>query len=183
MQIRQIMVATDFSAAASAAAEAARAMAADLGARLHIAHVVPPLTDPVDEADRLDLEKSRLKVPAETALLRGRPGPELVRYARDKGIDLIVVGSHGRSGLSHVLLGSVAEHVLRLAPCPVLSVPAALALPPAERGARADVPTARHCVACARETDELICAACRERIRGEALSRKMEAERAGRRGA
>ena len=107
----------------------------------------------------------------------------MLRYARDKGIDLIVVGSHGRRGLSHALLGSVAEYVVRLAPCLVLSVPAVFAVPPAEREAHVELPAVRHCVACARETDELICAACRERIRGEALFRKMEAERPGRRGA
>ena len=182
MQIRQVLLATDFSPAAEAAAEVARTMAAELGARLHIVHVVPPLTDPAYEAERLDREATRLGMPGNTALLRGRPAHELLRYARDNGIDLIVVGSHGRTGLSHALLGSVAEQIVRLAPCLVLSVPAAFALAPPSRPSVAEVPVARHCLVCAAETDDLICAACRERIRGEALERKAEAERAGRRG-
>jgi nucleotide-binding universal stress UspA family protein len=55
-------------------------------------------------------------------LRKGSPFLEIVRYAKDKNIDLIVLGTHGRSGLSHVLLGSVAERVVRKAPCPVLTV-------------------------------------------------------------
>ena len=180
-QIRQVMLATDFSPGSDAAAEVARALAAEMGARLHIVHVVPPLTDPAYEAERLERVVARVGSPCEAALLHGRPGPELLRYARDKGIDLIVVSSHGRSGLSSALLGSVAEQVVRLAPCLVLSVPAKFALPPEERR-EPEIPAARHCVACAREADELICAACRDRIRGEALLRKMETERPGRRG-
>lgn len=52
----------------------------------------------------------------------GTPFVEIVRYAREAGIDLIVIGTHGRSGLAHVLLGSTAEKVVRKAPCPVLTV-------------------------------------------------------------
>lgn len=181
MQIRQVLLATDFSSPADVAAEVARAMASALGARLHVVHVVPPLTDPVFEAERLERATGALAVPCETALLRGRPAAEVLRYARERGIDLIVVGSHGRTGLSHVLLGSVAEEIVRLAPCLVLSVPAAFALPAAERPAPTALHLARHCVVCAREADEIICAACRERIRGEALVRKADAERPGRR--
>jgi len=182
MRTRQVLLAMDFSPAADAAAEVARGIAAEQKARLHVVHVVPPLTDPAYEAERLEQHVARLALPGESVLLRGRPGPELLRYARDKGIDLIVLGSHGRTGLSRALLGSVAEQVVRLAPCLVLSVPAAFALPPAERISLEEAPAARHCLICAGDADELICAACRERIRGEALARKMDAERAGRRG-
>jgi nucleotide-binding universal stress UspA family protein len=56
----------------------------------------------------------------ETAL--GTPANEIERFARDHAIDLIVIGTHGRTGLRHVLLGSVAEKVVRHAPCPVLTV-------------------------------------------------------------
>ena len=52
----------------------------------------------------------------------GTPFVEIVRYARDVDADLIVIGTHGRSGLAHVLLGSTAEKVVRKAPCPVLTV-------------------------------------------------------------
>ena len=52
----------------------------------------------------------------------GTPFLEIVRYAKETGIDLIVIGTHGRSGLAHVLLGSTAEKVVRKSPCPVLTV-------------------------------------------------------------
>lgn len=52
----------------------------------------------------------------------GTPFVEIVRYAKSSDVDLIVIGTHGRSGLAHVLLGSTAERVVRKAPCPVLSV-------------------------------------------------------------
>ena len=184
MPIRHVMLATDFSPAADAAAEVARGLAAEVKARLHIVHVVPPLTEPSYEAERLEREVARLGVPAEAVLRRGRAATELLAYASEHGIDLIVVGSHGRTGFSHALLGSVAEQVVRLAPCLVLSVPATFALRPCEYGAPPEAaPSSRGCLVCAGDTDELICPACRERIRGEALGRKMDVERAGRRGA
>lgn len=182
MQIQQVLLPTDFSSAAAAAADVARAMAGDLRARMHVVHVVPPLTDPVYEAERLERETARLGISCESALLRGRPAAEVLRYAREHGIDLIVVGTHGRTGLSHLLLGSVAEEIVRLAPCLVLSVPAAFALPEAERPApAATLPARRRCVVCAGESDEFICEACRARIRGKVLVRRLEAERPGRR--
>jgi nucleotide-binding universal stress UspA family protein len=52
----------------------------------------------------------------------GRPFMEILGYAKDRHVDLIVIGTHGRSGLRHVLLGSVAERVVRKAPCPVLTI-------------------------------------------------------------
>ena len=55
-------------------------------------------------------------------VLDGHPLVEIVRYAREKSIDLIVIGTHGRTGLAHVLMGSVAENVVRKAACPVLTV-------------------------------------------------------------
>ena len=184
MPIRHVMLATDFSPAADAAAEVARGLATEVKARLHIVHVVPPLTDPAYEAERLEREVARLGVPAEIALLRGRAAAELLAYAREQGIDVIVIGSHGRTGFSHVLLGSVAEQVVRLAPCLVLSVPATFALHPCEHATLpVAVPVPRPCLVCAGDTEELICSACRERIRGEALAHKMDIERAGRRGA
>lgn len=116
--------------------------------------------------------------------LRSGSAPrEIVEYAARNAIDMIVVGAHGRTGLSRVLLGSVAEAVMRRAPCPVLVVPAG------RSGHRTTTPAtdvdvdlqAQHCVVCAKLAMELICEPCRARIRGEALERKLEEERAGRR--
>ena len=58
----------------------------------------------------------------EADVVRGDPDDAIVEYAREHGADLIVMGSHGHTGLRHLLMGSVAEHVLRHAPCPVLIV-------------------------------------------------------------
>ena len=56
------------------------------------------------------------------ALVTGLTAKEIVKYAADHGVALIVMGTHGRRGVAHLLLGSVAEHVVRTAPCPVLTV-------------------------------------------------------------
>ena len=121
-----------------------------------------------------------LEEPLHTALLSGRPAREIVRYAQDHGVDLIVVGTHGRTGVTRVLLGSVAEAVVRLSSCPVLAVPSA-AWPveaPALRLPTSDA-TPHFCVVCVRETDDLICETCRSKIRGGAREWKPEADREG----
>ncbi len=66
--------------------------------------------------------KLALSMPVETKLLMGSPYAEIVKEARDGAYDLIVIGTHGRTGLKHVFLGSVAERVVQLAPCPVLTI-------------------------------------------------------------
>ena len=80
----------------------------------------------VRQENRKNLEafaKNRLAgVPVRTAFLEGRPFVEIIRYARDHKIDLVVIATHGRTGLTHALFGSVAEKVVRKAPCPVLVV-------------------------------------------------------------
>jgi universal stress protein A len=62
------------------------------------------------------------KLSVETAWTRGTPFLEIIRYARENSIDLIVMGTHGRGFMAHLLLGSVAENVVRQGPCPVLTV-------------------------------------------------------------
>ena len=85
--------------------------------------------------------------------------------------------------MSRLLLGSVSEAVVRLAPCPVLTVPAGFTQSPdVAAGTEAGAWPSHHCIVCATEVDELICEGCRARIRGEALERKLGAERMGRRG-
>jgi nucleotide-binding universal stress UspA family protein len=183
MNVREVLFATDFSTAAEPAGQVARELARLTGARLHVVHVVPPVTDPGAAAERLRGVANALGdgVKIETALLAGRAARQIIAYARDKGVGLIVLGTHGRSGVSRALVGSVAEGVVRLAPCPVLTVPAGQR---AERAAPApaEAPAAPRCLVCAQPTEDLVCEACRTRIRGEALERKLEAERPGRRG-
>ena len=182
-RIREVLFATDFSDASREAGATAAEIARHFGARLHLLHVVPPVTDPTPapaalRAAAAELEKGLSIV---TAVSSGRVPRQIVEYADRHAIDLIVLGTHGRTGVSHALLGSVAEAVARRARCRVLTVPATL---PATRGSRTDTETAEattSCTVCAAETsDELICEACRTKIRGEALERKLREERVGR---
>jgi len=169
MRFKEILVPTDFSPASIAAGHIARDIAQQLDARLHVIHVVPPASDTPNPLEELARVAKTLgdKVGVETALATGQTGRTIVEYARDKHMDLIVMGTHGRTGISHALLGSVAEMVVRLAPCPVLTVPAALldegeshTGTVAERGP---------CLLCQQlRGDEQICPDCRARIRAEA---------------
>jgi type II secretory ATPase GspE/PulE/Tfp pilus assembly ATPase PilB-like protein len=115
------------------------------GAQLHLLHVVPGRSTEPD-ADRLLHARQQLgqQIPAhlvvelsvEQASVVGTPHREICRYAQEHEIDLIVMGTRGRTGIAHVTIGSVAERVLRGAPCPVIvvrsEVPADAAQPPVE---------------------------------------------------
>jgi nucleotide-binding universal stress UspA family protein len=184
MNLGDLLFATDFSAASEPAGRVAKEMARQWEGRLHIVYVVPPATDPADSAEKLTRLAAGLGegLRAESALLSGRVAHQIVRYAKDKGIGLIVLGTHGRTGVSRALLGSVAESVVRLAPCPVLTVPLAVVGAGAPKAGAAEAPPSHHCVVCGHEAEDLICETCRIRIRAEALERKIEAERPGGRG-
>ena len=186
MKLSNVLVATDFSAISEVALGVAVDIAETSRARLHIVHVVPPVTDVGDAAARLDQLKGRVdpRVPVETALLSGRAARQIVRYAADKGIDLIVAGTHGRTGLSRAILGSVAEAVLRTASCPVLTVPPATLQPEPkqEEASQIEEVGGHRCIVCGSPTDDLACEGCRTRIRAEALAQKLRSERAGHRG-
>jgi nucleotide-binding universal stress UspA family protein len=136
MVVRNILVPTDFSPTSDAAVRYATQMALTLGARLFLMHV-PGKTGEHFEAnfplgrfetatrERLSsfvttAELERLR--PEYALRVGAPAEEIVRYAGACDADLIIMGTQGRCGISHALLGSVAEQVVRVAPCPVLLV-------------------------------------------------------------
>jgi nucleotide-binding universal stress UspA family protein len=184
---RQILVATDFSDSAEAAFGVAVQYARALHARVHLLHIFS-----VDEVEVTRLLADAVAeagpdVEVTVAGVGGDPAEEILRYAVGHPIDLIVVGTHGRSGVSRLLLGSVADRVVRGARCPVLVVPAPRELAtPAPSGVRVDdedvEPAAapRPCLVCATPTRDLVCEPCRARIRGEALGRKQREERAGR---
>lgn len=143
--IKHVLVATDFSAPSETALNYARAMARAFGAKLHVMHVFEPLwitsadvvgggvslagmiqgledsarkqlNDAVTEEDRRELHADAVLLTSES------PAREIADYASQQKVDLVVIGTHGRSGLSRMLIGSVAEKVVRLAPCPVLTV-------------------------------------------------------------
>ena len=145
-RISKILVATDFSPEGERAVRHALALGNRLGAPLAVVHVVedpmltgawgteiyvPPLADLLQKAMAgAERQLAALKETLgdsgviETVVLSGRPAPTIVDHARSGGFDLIVMGTHGRSGMAHMMMGSVAERVIRTAPCPVLVVPA-----------------------------------------------------------
>jgi nucleotide-binding universal stress UspA family protein len=174
--IREILLGTDFSDTSEAAASVARECALQWAARVHLFHVTwPQETDVTTLLGRLVAEFASIPT-----VVRSVPAPDaaraIVSYARDHTIDLIVVGTHGRTGFSHALLGSVAERVVRTAPCPVLTVPNVQRRrePPV-----ATTPEPRRCLVCATVTEDLVCEHCRAIIRGEAIERTWRDERAG----
>ena len=139
--IEHILVATDFSHDANRALTMAAELARALSARLTIFHVVqmptyaffgggtfvpsPELTAEImsDARRWLAAAKERLSgLKVETVCFDGDPASLIVRWAEEHKPDLIVLGTHGRRGLRRLILGSVAEHVLRSASCPVLTV-------------------------------------------------------------
>ncbi len=136
-RIERILHPTDFSQESQRALHVARSLARDLGARLIILYVetleivteeteAPPL-DAKEYEDALEemrkrLDGADLKHPVETRIARGFPPDQILATARDSGCGLIVMGTHGRTGLLRSLMGSVAESVLTNAECPAMIV-------------------------------------------------------------
>ena len=142
--INKVLVATDFSDASEAALLYGREFARTFGAALHVLHVVEsptawagPETVSVDfvrlqrqleatahnRLDRIVTAEDREQLKAVTAIRTGGATAfEIATYAREHGVDLILIGTHGRGMVEHLLIGSVAEKVVRIAPCPVLTV-------------------------------------------------------------
>jgi nucleotide-binding universal stress UspA family protein len=144
LSLKTVLVPTDFSDASESALRYGKAMAGAFDASLHVVHVMedllahawaaevyvasmPQLRDEIEKESRQRLgalltEEERRKYRVETALLAGNPFLEIIRYAKAHDINLIVMGTHGRGPIAHMLLGSVAEKVVRKSPCPVLTV-------------------------------------------------------------
>ena len=187
LAIRNVLVATDFSPCSDQAVQAAVALARHFGARLHLLHVVPDAGAREAALGRLGAfaETHVEGVPFTASVAAGRPVPEIVGHAEREQVDVIVLGTHGRTGLAHAVMGSVAEAVVRTAPCQVLTIrlrekirePLAQ---PIQAPAAAAVES--HCLVCAQPSENRICESCTARIRGEALERILEDEKAGRRG-
>lgn len=141
-RLRTILVPVDFSGHTAKALAYARAFAGQFGARLVLMHVVEPTVVPdnfgvippaYDEMNGLlqGVANERLEAladgdrktgRAETVVRVGRPSWEIVGLARERKVDMIILATHGYTGIKHVLLGSTAEQVVRHAPCPVLTV-------------------------------------------------------------
>lgn len=148
IQLKRILHPTDFSDSSNHAARHAIALADVFGAELHLVHIISSLgaslpdiaagiakhvddygelvnqlkSDAMQKMDELTKTDGFPDIAVTCLAEEGNPFLQIIRYAREHEIDLIVIGTHGRTGLSHVLMGSVAERVVRKAPCPVLSV-------------------------------------------------------------
>lgn len=146
IKLKKILCPSDFSENAQEALQyALHLMLKDDDATLYLIHVVDsrvfdyggPIYEQepyvtrvaLDQSTREQLEKKLLaRIPekiqnrVETTILFGVPFLEIISTAKDKNIDLIVIGTHGRTGIAHMLIGSVAEKIVRKAPCPVLTV-------------------------------------------------------------
>jgi nucleotide-binding universal stress UspA family protein len=140
--LKKVLVPVDFSEPSRKAVHYAKAFAEQFGARLELLHVVEPLAYPPDFAVvpllPPDVEETRMRelrrqldemakgvgagVHVEAKVISGRPWQGVVEEAKATEADLIVVSTHGYTGFKHALLGSVAEKIVRHAPCPVLVV-------------------------------------------------------------
>ena len=142
--IRQILVPTDFSGPADSALKYARTLAEEFGSHLHIFHVVPepyvypwgteistlPLADLMAQSESLSNTRLTELIPKDqapkggltTSTAIGTPVDRILEYINASHIDLVVMGTHGRGPVGHLLLGSVAERMVRRSPVPVLTV-------------------------------------------------------------
>ena len=137
MNVKKILVPVDFSSGSEAALDLATSLARDSGATLLITYVqVPPLStgggefmyiEPGPPTEEIRARLATIlpkdpKISVEHRLLNGDPSDCIVKLAEDEKVDFIVMGTHGRRGLTRVLMGSVAELVVRWAKCPVITV-------------------------------------------------------------
>jgi nucleotide-binding universal stress UspA family protein len=144
INLQRILVPTDFSKHSEVALTYAVALAEKFGAEVFLLHVVQdlalfipdavavarPVAAPVEQflaaaqeaLERVAKADSLQHLTVHREVREGTPFYEVIRFATEKDVDLIVMGTHGHAGLTHVLLGSVTEKVVRKAPCPVLTV-------------------------------------------------------------
>lgn len=144
IRLKNVLVPTDFSETSEAALAYGRELARTFGAKLHLLHVADNIMfryafdgfvamPPEVQTDFENAARSRLeqllreddcRELGAVAVLRtsNMTADSIVNYAKDTAVDVIVMGTHGRRALAHLLLGSVAEHVVRTSPCPVLTV-------------------------------------------------------------
>ena len=138
--LKSVMVATDFSPLSEKAIDYAVMIAKQFGAKILIMHVLDPITVTTTDALMFSDNSEALRkmaeemmknladilkekgVSIETALLKGAAASEIISKAAQAGVDVIIMGTHGRKGIEHLILGSVAEKVVRSATCPVMVV-------------------------------------------------------------
>ena len=141
MEMKKILCAVDLEDTITPSVEYAKMMASMAGASILVAYVIPSHT-PYEDVYLSANKPNEVNNPNETiqksmnalltgqfagmgatgVILVGRPSEELVKLAEEKGIDLIIMGTHGRAGFDRLLFGSVAHEVVRAAPCPVMTI-------------------------------------------------------------
>ena len=139
---KRILCPIDFSEFTDEILEYAISIAGKYNSELHLIHIIPNLNyfTPYESfftpENLIVVEKNmetevnkdfdelmkKINVPAKKIIKNGAAFVEIINYARTESMDLIIIGTHGRTGLEHILIGSVAERVLRKSPCPVLTV-------------------------------------------------------------
>ena len=183
--LHEILAPTDFSEQSRQAYEAALSLAQHFHARLHVFHAVRDAADQTTAKAELE---SWTAEPVEgieivKAVAAGHAASEIVNYAEHHNIDLIVIGTHGRSGLARVFMGSVAEAVVRDAPCQVLTIGPKVHVveEPTEpvQPAASAIPRISRCLVCGKASPTTICDSCKASIQGEAIERKRKEERPG----
>lgn len=141
IELKRILLPTDLSEYAGHATNYACELAHRFGAELHVFYAFaeflpsvdwsyPQLEEHIEKMQKAEAEALAKVVPADWqashrvvhATAKGRADAEIIRYAKEHEIDMIVIATHGRTGLTHLLIGSTAERVVRMAACPVLTV-------------------------------------------------------------
>lgn len=141
IKIKRILVPTDFSEPGKSALLYAVAFADQFGAAVDLIHVVEPpppgallnytplqelkdslRSDAEEQMEELHEAWADYAFPVNRLIVEGHPFVEILRHAKESETDLIVMGTHGRGAIAHMLLGSVTERIVRKAPCPVLTV-------------------------------------------------------------
>jgi nucleotide-binding universal stress UspA family protein len=139
---KKILCPLDFSEFTDEIVDYAVSIAGKYGAELHFLHVIPnlnyytPYESFLTPENLIALESSietevgkdfdkimkKIDMPVKKIIKSGAPFVEIIEYVKAESMDLIVMGTHGRSGIEHILIGSVAEKVVRKSPCPVLTI-------------------------------------------------------------
>ena len=143
INLKKILIGTDFSEHSKVALKYAAALSQAFQAEVVLCHVLeqpdfisqlPPMAENYFPADFPEIQEQHARVQCEQFLAEGKlsqarvhlrqgsPYPEIVKAAKEEDVDLIIIGTHGRGAIAHLLLGSVAEKIVRTAPCPVLTV-------------------------------------------------------------
>lgn len=140
IEFGKILFPTDFSDSAENASNYAISMAEKFGSKIFAVHVIEPFTYTsdlgIDMGDQYQVMEATAKrfledvvtsireknIDVEGILLTGEPFVEIIKFAKQEQVNLIIMATHGRSGIEHILLGSTAEKVVRKSPCPVLTI-------------------------------------------------------------